>query len=393
MSTRAWFTGGVASWFTAWGMNALVFSWLVVGVLEAEARYVGIAQTSTMLPSLVLLLWGGALADRLDPRRVLVALHLLATLPILALSSLIAGGGLTLGILLAYGATLGTFQAFVMPARDALLSRVSGPDMMRAVTLMTMFQFGGQAAGTLLAGFGQPFGIELVLAVQAGILAAGAYATLRVAEGPARPRSEAPGSALAQIREGVATVARTPNLRVPVFLVTLVGILFIGPYLVVFPLLVRDLYHGGARELSFALMTFPIGTIVGSLAIRARGGIGRKGLALLLALAAGATTQLVMSLGLPFPAFIAAGLVWGLGGAVFINSSRTLVQEAAPAEARGRVLAAYQVGFVGGGPVGTLLAGALAESLGPLATLAAGGGAMLLSVLAVAAVSDARRMR
>ena len=124
MTSHNWFIGGVASWFTAWGMNALVFSWLVVGVLEAEARYIGIAQTSTMLPSLLLLLWGGALADRLDPRRVLIVLHLACTVPILALSSLIGSGGLTLGILLLYGATLGTLQAFVMPARDALLSRI-----------------------------------------------------------------------------------------------------------------------------------------------------------------------------------------------------------------------------------------------------------------------------
>ena len=121
MTSHNWFIGGVASWFTAWGMNALVFSWLVVGVLEAEARYIGIAQTSTMLPSLLLLLWGGALADRLDPRRVLIVLHLACTVPILALSSLIGSGGLTLGILLLYGATLGTLQAFVMPARKFLM--------------------------------------------------------------------------------------------------------------------------------------------------------------------------------------------------------------------------------------------------------------------------------
>lgn len=393
MTSYHWFTGGVVSWFTAWGMNALVFSWLVVGVLEAEPRYIGIAQSSTMLPSLVLLLWGGALADRLDPRRVLIVLHLAGAVPILALSSLIGAGGLTLGILLVYGATLGTLQAFVMPARDALLSRVSGPDMMRAVTLMTMFQFGGQAAGTLLAGFGQSVGIETVLIVQAAVLAAGALATLRVVEAPPRPRNGHQASALQQIREGVAVVVRTPNLRVPVFLVTLVGVLFIGPYLVVFPLLVRDLYGGGARELSFALMTFPIGTILGSFAIRARGGIGRKGLALLVALSIGAVTQLVMSTGLPFPGFVAAGVVWGLGGSVFINSSRTLVQEAAPSEARGRVLAAYQIGFVGGGPIGTLLAGVLSETVGPLVTLAIAGLGMLLCVLGVAWISDARHMR
>ncbi len=393
MSTYRWFTAGVASWFTAWGMNALVFSWLVVGVLEAEPRWVGIAQTSTLLPSLFLLLFGGAVADRLDPRRLLIGLHLAAALPILALAGVVQVGALTLPLLLGYGAVLGSFSAFVMPSRDALLSRVAGGDMMRAVTGMTVFQFGGQALGTLLAGRAEAVGVVAVLVAQAIIVALGAGATGFLTERPPRTDDAQDGSALARIRAGLGIVARTPELRTPVALVFLVGVLFIGPYLVLFPLLVRDRYAGGAQELAFVLMTFPLGTILGSLVLRARGGIRRKGRALLLALAAGATTLVVMGTGLSFPGMVLAALFWGLAGSVFINTSRTLVQEAAPAEARGRVLAAYQVGFVGGGPIGTLLAGIVAERVGPLATLTAAGGAMLVCVLAVAVFSGAREMQ
>lgn len=392
MSAYAWFAAGVVSWYTSWGMNGLVFSWLVVGVLGEEGRWVGFAQSSTLLPALVLLLFGGAVADRVDPRRLLVGLHLAATLPILALSFLLSLGALSLPLLIVYGLILGTFSAFVMPSRDALLSRVAGDDMMRAVTGMTAFQFGGQAVGTLTAGRAESVGVVPVLVVQASVLALGAAATLRVPRQPPRLQGPPRGSALGQIREGLRIISGTPNLRIPVALVFFVGVLFIGPYMVLFPLLVRHHYGGGAHELALVLMTFPLGAITGSIALRAWGGVRHKGRALLLSLATAATTLVVMGTGLPFPGMVAAALFWGLAGAVFINTSRTLVQSAAPAEARGRVLAGYQVGLVGGGPVGALLSGFLAERIGPLGTLTAAGLTMLLLVTFVALFTDARRL-
>ncbi len=392
MSPLAWFNSSVAAWFTAWGMNALVFSWLVVGVLDAEPRWVGFAQSSTMLPSLLFLLFGGAVADRLDPRRWLVLLHVVCCLPILALAGIVHAGALAMPLLLAYGATLGTVSAFVLPARDAMLSRVAGDDMMRAVTGVTLFQFGGQALGTFVGGLAEATGIVSVLATQASLIALGAIATARIAGAPLI-RGQADGSAWSQIREGLGVVRRDPNLRIPVALVVLVGVFFIGPYLVLFPLIVRDSYAGGARELAFVLMTFPLGTILGSMFLRWRGGIARKGRALLISLAAGALIEIVMASGLPYPGFVAAGLAWGLAGSIFINCSRTLVQEAAPDATRGRVLSAYQFGFVGGGPLGTLVAGFVAERIGTHATLRGAGLIMLGCVAVTALIPDARRLR
>ncbi|MBW2396437.1 MAG: MFS transporter [Deltaproteobacteria bacterium] len=392
MSSYGWFTAGATSWFTAWGMNGLVFSWLVVNVLETEARWVGLAQSSTMLPALGLLLFGGAVADRFDPRRLLIGLHLAATLPMLALAVAIEAGALSLTLLIGYGLMLGTFSAFVMPSRDALLSRVAGNDMMRAVTGMTAFQFGGQAVGSMIGGATESVGVVAILALQALVLAAGAAATLRVAEGQPSTKPSEARSALHQILEGIRIVWGTPNLRTPVVLVFLVGVLFIGPYMVLFPLLVRDHYGGGSFELALLFVTFPLGTIAGSLILRVLGGVRRMGRALLLSLASGAVTLVVMAVGLSFPQMVGAAVIWGLCGAVFINTSRTLVQEAAPAEALGRVLAAYQVGIMGGSPLGALLSGIAAERFGPLATLRVAGVTMLVIITVVAIFTDARKM-
>ncbi|MDJ0865497.1 MAG: MFS transporter [Myxococcota bacterium] len=387
------FVGGVASWFGAWGMQAVLFSWLVVGELRAAPDRVGVVQTSTMLPALVLLLFGGHLAERVDPRRLLLVLHGVAVLPVLALAAVVWTGQLSIPALIAYGVSIGTVSAFVMPARDTLLSRVAGGDMMRAVTGMTAVQFGAQACGSLVAGGARWAGSELMLLIQALALLVGSALAYRVpAEAPrVQPDGPTP-SALREIADGLAIVARTPALRNPILLVMAVGLLFVGPFMVSFPLIVRDVYAGTVAELSLVMMLFPIGTIAGSVALRTRGGVRRKGLASLGALAVGAVALAAIGLGLPFWGFVAATFFWGLAGSVFINCSRTLYQEAAPSTQRGRVLSVYQIGFLGMAPVGAVAAGLVASEIGPLGALASFAAAMLTIVAAMALATNTARL-
>jgi len=151
-ASYGWFIAGVSSWFTAVGMQSVLFSWLVVGELHAEAKWVGIAQSAMMLPSLLLILLGGAVADRHDRRSLLIILHLIATLFSASLVTVVVSGKLSLPVLLVYALSMGSVQAFVMPARDALLSEVAGANLMRAVTGLTLTQWGTQALGSLIAG-------------------------------------------------------------------------------------------------------------------------------------------------------------------------------------------------------------------------------------------------
>lgn len=397
-----WFLAGAGAWFAGWGVNTVVFSWLVVDVLQAPGRWVGAAQLSLSLPGLVLMLAGGAAADRLDPRRVLFAVQLAAALPAAALIAGAKIGALTLPLLLIYGAVLGSLQAFVLPARDALLPRVAGGNLMHAVAGHTVFQFGGLALGNALATQAEFTGASAVLILQALLVLAAALCALQLPK--AQPgqsgQSGQPGasgdsgnSALADIFAGLRTVARTPALRLPVLLVSAVGILFIGPFMVLFPLVVREEYGGGVLRLGIMWMTFPLGTISGSLAIQMLGGVRHKGRAILIALGCGACILLLLSSGLPFALFILGAYAWGLAGAAFINSGRTMMQEAAPEAQRGRVLSAYQFGFFGCNPIGALLAGYAAEWFGPLHAIIAFGVPMLAVVASAALFSSAWRLR
>jgi MFS family permease len=372
-------------------MQGVLFSWLLVGELHAPAELVGTAQMVAMLPTLALLLVGGAAADRYDRRRMLVGLHLVNALLVATLAAVVASGHLSYAALIAFALGTGTVPAFVMPARDSLLSEVAGGDLMRAVTGMTMVQFGMQAIGALLGGSGRWLGSAAALGMQAAVLAAGAYPLSRLRLAPrAHPRSRA--GALSDIAAGIREVWSVRRLRELVLLVMFNGVLFIGPFIVVFPLLIRDRYQGDIAQLGVVNMLFALGTITGSVALLRRGGIRRKGRALLLGLFGGGLCLLCVGVGLPLWGMMAAVFAWGLCGAVFFSASRTLVQAAAPHAHRARVLSIYALGVMGTGPIGALQAGFVAEALGPLHSCTASGVAMLVVVIAFWTASSVRRM-
>jgi MFS family permease len=390
-----WYVAGVAAWFGAFGMQQVLFAWLVVGELRAEARWVGVAQSAAMVPNFLLILLGGALADRRDRRALLVRLHLLATALALGLSAAVAGGALSLALLIAYALAIDSVSAFVLPARDALLSEVAGENLMRAVTALTLVQWTAQAAGALVGGSARWIGTAPALGLLAATYLAGAPSLARLAKAP--PRAGAPPAALrlADLGVGVREVLRSPRLRPVVILVAAVGALFVGPMLVVLPLLIRDHYAGDVAQLGLLQTCFPIGTILGSLALLARGGVRRKGLAQVAALVFGSACLGSVGLGLPLWGTLLAVALWGLGAALFMNAGRTVFQEQAPAAHRGSVLvlAVYMLGFLGAsGLVGAPVSGLLVGWLGPLATCLTASAAMLAVVALVVARTEIARV-
>jgi MFS family permease len=365
-------------------MQSVLFSWLVVGVLHAKAEWVGIAQSAMMLPSLVLILLGGAVADRHDRRTLLIILHLIATLLSASLVASVASGKLSLSVLLVYALSMGSVQAFVMPARDALLSEVAGPNLMRAVTGLTLTQWGTQALGSLIAGTARWVGTTPALCLHALTLLSGVSPLYKLP--PAQLHSSSSRRQLrpTDVIEGIREVMRSPILPPMFWLVTAVGVLFIGPFMVVFPILVRDYYGGDVAQLALLNMAFPVGTILGSLALLWRGRLRRKGAAQLLSLLVGAGCLGVVALGLPLWGTLAAVCGQGIGAAIFSNAGRTVFQEQAPPSHRARVLSVYMFGFMGAaGLIGAPLSGVLVERIGPLATCAVAGGAMIAVVACV----------
>jgi MFS family permease len=382
------FTFGTGMWFGGWGMLQVLFSWLVVGELQAREELVGIAQLALTFPALFVLLIGGVVADRVDRRRLLVGLQIAAGSLAVALAAAVWAGALSFGLVIAFALTMGAVSAFSFPARDALLYDVAGTNLMRAVTGITLIQFVGQGVGQLLAGSARYLGSPTTLALEGLLFLVGAVGFARISPSVSSRARRAEPVRLAELLEGIREVVRSPILRPAWLLAVGVGLFFAGPYFVVFPLLNREYFGGDVGELSLIYMTFPAGSILGLSLLWRRGRMRRPGRAIALAQATAAVSLLVISAGIPFAATLLAGTVWGVCGAFFISATRTLFQEKASDAHRARVLSVQMLGVLGAGTLGSPLAGFLAGRLGALGAFTFCGIAMLIFVAAVCLFTD-----
>jgi MFS family permease len=382
-----WYLAGAGAWFAAFGIQQVMFSYLVTTVLHAPPNQIGLAQTSLTLMSTILLLVGGLVADHMDTRRLLVLCHALAAIPAAALALVVWAGWLRYEWLIVYGLFIGTITAFILPAREAMMGDVIGPGglprIQRAVTTTVGITFLAQIMGMLTARFAGVAGAAPILLVQTAVQVFGAFTSYQLTPSTRHQTHAAPdgGGQLARIAAGLREVAKSHAL-LPITVLTLaIGVLFIGAFLVILPVILRQEFGGGVEQFSTMFVFFWGGSILSSLTISRIGNIVHRGRFVVAALAAGTLVLTLMSLKAPLIALYALVFVWGMGAGVTISMSRTIVQEHAPPAHRARVLSIYQLGFTGGMSVGALFIGFVVELLGARAATLVPAGAMALVIV------------
>ncbi len=362
------------AWFTAFGLQTVLFPYLLKNVLGVSGTLLGVAQMALAAPSVVFILLGGVVAERADGRTLLVAFHLLAAIPAVALGFAMRTEGLEYWMLLAYALAMGTIGAFMMPARDAILNEVvarrrmvgSTITIQQGVAFATLAQFAAQILGLSIGGVATTYGVWPLLLVQAGIVAAGAIAAIFLDRGQmvTTGRTGA-GAVFGDILDGMKCVRRDPVLLSMVLSMFGVGVFVIGAFLVILPIINADVYAQESGGLRNIFVTFWAGAFCSSIAISRFKNLRRPGRILLIAQFIGSAGILLLTSRTPYPAFIGLVFVWGLAAGVSIMMSRSIVQEAAPPHLLARVLSIYQLGFMGGAPLGAALMGVVADQAGP----------------------------
>jgi MFS family permease len=356
------------------GLQSVLFAWLIAVYLGESGSRLGFAQMAMQLPALLLLLFGGLLADRIDKKKILIVFHCLAAFPVFILAYVSHAGLLSYEALLLFALAAGTFNAFIQPARDSLLNQVSGPNLQRAVTLTMGLTFFAQIIGFALASQADNAGPEILLFVQGSLLLAGAIFALKLPSfTPVRAsldaaRTSAARTAYADIAEGLQIIFRSPSMFPVVVLMFAVGIFYMGSFTVLNPLVVRDVYGGAAADISLSFICFMIGQIFTTVILVSVGGVRHQGIGLLIALIVGGVFLSVTSLGLPFYGYLACIGLWGMCGGVAMSQGRSIIQENAPEEVRARALSVFSLSMMGGAPIGAVLMGFLSVSIGPLAS-------------------------
>ena len=168
------FSGGALS------MQQFLISWMLVGMLVLPGDQVGMIQAVIGIPGIFLMLWGGASADRSDPRLLLLRIYAVSWVIPLLLATCIELDHFNVWTVMAFGLGISTVTAFSSPAQQAILNRVANGDIQRAVTASTAIGFLVQIIALVFAGQMERFGMTTVLLVQAACIAMGAFTIARL---------------------------------------------------------------------------------------------------------------------------------------------------------------------------------------------------------------------
>ena len=382
---RRYFAGQVVSVSGTW-MQTVAEMWLLVK-LTGSGVYVGLAPALQFAPVLVLGAWGGAVADRVPRRRLLMATQTLMALPALALFGLTVAGVVQVWMVFALIAVRGLVTALDNPTRQSFVSELVGPErVVNAVALNSVVVhsariLGPATAGAViaLAGVGPCFAFN---ALSFGAMLVALHGmdarSLRTAAPVEKGRR--------QIRDALGYVRSSPALWIPLGMMAVVGTLAFN-FQVLMPLLADQTWHAGASTYALLTAAMGVGSVVGALVTGARGRVSPR---LLVGAAAAFGIVELVAASAPTLALQAASLA-ALGAvsvtfAAGVNSSLQL--GAAPAM-RGRVMSLYSIVFLGSTPIGAPLVGWLAEVAGPRSGLVLGGAAALAAAV-LAAVLYAR---
>ena len=357
------------------GIQMVMLSYLMAIELNQSAGSFGITQMIGQLPLLLFLLMGGWVADRVDSRHWLMTLQGIGLIMPLVLAILVWRNAVTEGSILLYAMVWGVVGAFSLPSRDGLLRRVAGSNVQRMVGLAIATQFAAQMIGQAFAGQASRLGTVTVLIIEAAFLTAGIYVASRLPGGRA-PQTSSKGPILKELGAGLSMIVSTPVLTANYLISTGMGVFFGGVFLVLIPLAVRDLYHGGAQDIASAYVMFAAGTLLSIAWLTQRGGSRRPGRSLVATQFTACAALLPISLGIPIWGFYLCIFFWGLSAGVAMTMSRTIMQEQAPASHQARIMAALTLMTTGGGPLGAFITGQAIEAVGVQ-------GAVMLPILGV----------
>jgi MFS family permease len=363
-------------------MQAVAQAWLVLDLTASPLR-LGIVNALQWAPILVLSVVGGALADRLPKRQLLVTTQTALMLPALAIAVLVWTGRVEYWHVALLAAGMGVANALDMPARQSIVVELVGKDdLVNAIALNSALFNGARivgpaAAGLLIARYGT--GIAFFLNGVTFLPVIGALLVMRIEAPPvARPGASVTG----EIAEGLRYALGSPVISLLLGLVLAVSVFALN-HTVLVPLVARDVLRQEAHGLGFLMAALGGGALAGAMAL-AQFGRGQLPLGAVLS-AAAVTSAGVLALAVVRDVWFAAALLAVTGAAqiLFMASCNTTLQMAAPDALRGRVMSLYAVVFAGVSPIGSLLVGWLAEVFGTRVACAVGGGVALACVVAL----------
>jgi MFS family permease len=383
-------------WFAALGstigtwMQSYAQSWLIFSLTQSNF-YLGIDQFLGQLPVVLFMLIGGVIADRHDRRRLLTGSQYVQAFSAFTLTLLVVTGYVSVWFVFALSFISGCGQAFGGPAYQSLIpSLVPRRDLPNAIALnSTQFNLsrvlGPAAGGAVLVTIGMAwcFGLNAI----SFFLVVIALASLHLPPHVLSPERRALG---VELRGGLRFV-RDNRLMLTLTLLIFLSTFLVWPILTLLPAFATKVLNGTGTpqtRLSMLMACQGLGAIVGALTIGSLGRFKHMGRTLLLLQIAQGLLIAGFAMSRTLPLSLILLFVGGMFFMAVFSISFSLVQLTVPDELRGRVVSIYMVALRGGGPLGGLAAGFLADRFSAPHVMAVNG--LLLSLLAVTLLASGR---
>lgn len=359
---------------------AVPFQLLALG---ASPLQLGITIALETASSVAFLLLGGAVADRIQRRSLILASDVVGGIVVAILAVLSGSGMLRIEHLYVAAVALGAADAFLAPAYSAIIADLVPADILRAGNAARLLsrsaaRIAGPTVGGLVVAFVSPaaaFGIDALTFLFS-------FATLLLAR-PDRRTPAASASIVADIREGFGYILRYRWLWTTTIYFMLVNVAYAGQSGVMTPLLVRDTLGGDARMFGLLMAAYGVGTIVASIGVAQL--VTRRPGRVLFAFEIMAALCVVAIGLLPTVPVVFASIA--LTGVALSSSTvmwQAMLQRLVPTNVLGRVTSIDLLGNSVINPVAPLIAAALVTSVGPPATwLVAGLYALALASFTV----------
>lgn len=369
-------------------MYNVAFAWAVYQLTGSPAD-MGLVLLLNMIPRLVLTVFGGALADRLSRRLIVLVGDVVAGLVVAALALASYLDATSTAMFAAAAFCLGLVTAFFDPAYRPLYRNILDvEDQQAAAAVVSSTQNATQIAGPLLAGLlFATGGATVSFAVNAATFLFSAACTAFVAI----PKGSVgySGTLFQDVRSGLRYVTRTGWLRTTLLLSLLANFVALAPLHVLLPAVVKDA-GGGSRTLGVAVALQAVTAGLFTLLVGKYGHRVPRGVAIYTLIAAMGVGVAVLSDGKTYPALIMAAMVLTGIGFSFNTVEVTMLQELIPEHYLSRVYSIAVITSLALMPIGYAVVGVLAQVIGVGTVLLVGGGALAVVTAGVALISRGR---
>jgi len=382
---RMFFLGMIGQWST-FSMEMVARTYLVYEITGSTAK-LGIMSLANAVPIIVLSLFGGAVADRLSKKRLILLAQI--AMSIVSLGNAIAVSVGYLGpahpeswwVLVVGAAMMGTIIAMAMPSRQAIIPElVDQKQIMNAISLNTMGMSFFQLVGPATAGFAiDSFGYAAVFFLMTVLNISGIVFTACLPK--SKPIQPLGRSMLTNVFDGFKYILshRTVFLLLALFVA---AILLAMPYQMLMPVFAKDILKVGVSGQGTLMSVAGFGALAASLTLASLPS-RKRGVTLLLANILMGMALVVFAFSVSWPLSIGMMLVVGMGLTGNNTAGAALLQSYTDPEYLGRVMSVMSMSF-GLSGLGTFFAGMLAESISAqwaLGGLAAVLVAIMLGVL------------